>query len=62
MYSIKLSHVPDGAYTEWYLGTDTREFATRQEAETVVRQFEAAKRSRPQDFEPDMEAEIVEND
>lgn len=59
-YEVRLSNVPDGAYTEWYLGTDTREFATREEAERVVAQFEAAKAARPQDFEPEMEAEIVE--
>jgi len=59
-YQVRLSNVPDGAYTESYLGTDTREFETREEAERVVAQFEAAKLARPQDFEPDMEAEIVE--
>jgi hypothetical protein len=59
-YEVRLSNVPDGAYTESYLGTEDRVFATREEAEQVVAQFEAAKESRPEDFEPDMEAEIIE--
>jgi hypothetical protein len=59
-YEVRLSNVPDGAYTESYLGTDDRMFSTREEAEQVVAQFDAAKTARPQDFEDDMEAEIVE--
>jgi hypothetical protein len=60
-YEIELSNVPDGCYTSWYLGTDEREYETREEAEQAVREFYAAKESRPEDFEPDMEATIVEN-
>jgi hypothetical protein len=57
-YEIRLSHVPDGARTEDYLGHD-RACATKREAEQVVREFRAAKRARPEDFEPEMDAEIV---
>lgn len=57
-YEITLTHVPDGAYTEDYLGHD-RYCATKKEAEQVVRQLKSAMKARPQDFEPEMEAEIV---
>lgn len=60
VYEVRLSNVPDGASTAWYLGTDTREFRTREEAERVVAQFELAKSAQPENFEPDMEAEIVD--
>lgn len=59
-FEVRLSNVPDGAYTEWYLGTDVREFDTREEAEAAVRQFRSAKAAHPENFEPKMEAEIIE--
>lgn len=58
-YEIKLTHVPDGAYTENYLGA-AREQPTKRAAEKIVRGFYRAKKARPEDFEPDMEAEIIE--
>lgn len=57
-YEVRLSNVPDGAYTEWYLGTNTREFATLAEARKVVAQFRRAKKARPKDFEPGMAATV----
>jgi len=60
MYEVRLSNVPNGAYTEWYLGTDTRYFRTLKEAKKVVAAFRRAKTAHPEDFEPEMEAEIIE--
>ena len=60
-YEIRLSNLPDGAYTEDYLG-HSRYCETRKEADAVVRQFEASKKARPSDFETesgDMTAQIV---
>ena len=69
-YEVRLSSVPDGAYTESYICGPSngdgspdraeREFATREEAEQVVAEFYAAKAARPEDFEDDMEAGIVD--
>ena len=57
-YEVRLSNVPDGASREDYLGHD-RYCATKAEARKVVVQFNRAKRQHPEDFEPEMEAEVV---
>ena len=57
-YEVRLSNVPDGASREDYLGHD-RYCATKAEAREVVAQFNRAKRQHPEDFEPEMEAEVV---
>ena len=67
-YEIRLSSVPDGAYTEQYIcgpsnGNGSaddarRQFRTRREAQQVVREFRAAKRAHPEDFEFDMQCTI----
>lgn len=69
-YEIRLTNVPDGAYAEQYLCTASngdgspdkayRSFEDRAEAEQVVREFYTAKSAQPSNFEPDMEAEVVE--
>jgi hypothetical protein len=69
-YEVRLSNVPDGAYTESYIcgpsnGSGSpdearREFDTREEAERVVAEFYEAKAAHPESFEDDMEAEVVE--
>lgn len=58
-YEIRLSKVPDGAYTEDYLG-HSRYAATKKEALSVVAKFYAAMAKHPEDFEPGMKAEIID--
>lgn len=58
-YEVRLSNVPDGAYTEDFLG-HSRYCATKAEARKVVAQFNRAKRQNPENFEPEMQAEVVE--
>lgn len=69
-YTVRLTNVPDGAYTENYIcgpsngdGSPSqarREFDTREEAEQVVAEFYVAKSAHPEHFEEDMEAEVAE--
>jgi len=58
MYEIDLTNVPDGAYTEDYLGKN-RSQPTLAAAKKVVAQFERDKKATPQNFEPGMVAKIV---
>ena len=57
-FEIRLTNVPDGAYREDYLGR-SRYCTTLAEARRAVAQFNRAKRQHPEDFEPEMEAEVV---
>ena len=57
-YEIHLTNVPDGAYTEDYLGKN-RSQPTLAAAKKVVAQFERDKKATPQNFEPGMVAKIV---
>ena len=56
-YEIRLTNVPDGAYTEDYLGAP-RQCNSIREAKRLVAQFNKARRAHPENFEPDMVAEI----
>ena len=56
-YVISLSKVPDGVYTEDYLGA-SRNQPTLAAAKKVVAQFKRAMRSHPENFEPGMRATI----
>ena len=58
MYEIDLTNVPDGAYTEDYLGKN-RSQPTLAAAKKVVAQFNKAKKANPANFEPGMVAKIV---
>lgn len=58
-YEVNLTNVPDGAYTEWYLGVDSRICDSYREAQDVVAGFRDAKKRHPENFEPNMEASIV---
>jgi len=56
-YEIRVTNVPEGAYTEDYLGTD-RNQRTLAAAKKVVAQFNKAKKANPANFEPGMVATI----
>jgi hypothetical protein len=58
-YEIRLTNVPDGAYTEDYLGDD-REVNSKAEARRVIAQFRRAMRQNPENFEPGMTASVVD--
>lgn len=58
-YEVRLSNVPDGAYTADYLGGD-RYFSSKRAAEKCVARFNRAKKADPESFEPEMVAEVVE--
>lgn len=54
-YEIEITNVPDGAFTEWYSGADTREFSNKREALKLRAAFRRELRQHPQNFEPEME-------
>jgi hypothetical protein len=58
-YEIRLTCVPNGCYDEQYLGTVNRQAKTLKKARLIVRQFRAAAKARPEDFEPGMTPRIL---
>ena len=58
-YEIRLTNVPDGAYTEDYLDAD-RECSSKAEARRIIAEFNRAKRANPENFEPGMVASCID--
>jgi hypothetical protein len=58
-YEIRLTNVPDGAYTENYLGAD-RMVNSKRLARRIIAQFYRAKSEHPENFEPGMKATLID--